>query len=252
MQDWRSQNNFNIQRTAESVLLYKDIAKRFMGYLSINQILGKPISIIISGGMTPIYLNREIVNLHREYRNIDWNYIHFFLVDERWSARMSKDSNYRMSQETLISPLKMPNENLHGPQYSEGNIELAATQYDAHIREHLLRYDISGFDLALLGLGVDGHTASLFPYSEINCRDFYTIVSSEGPEGMKRISMAPAIINKSKEIWFIVTGEEKKQALTNVLYGEFDPIKYPAQKIVSSKGRVTYFTDIHIDRGEMY
>lgn len=200
-------------------------------------------TVALSGGSTPEALYRLLAT--DEYRSrIDWSKAHPFWGDERRVPSDHPDSNYRMAYETLISKVDIPANNIHRIRGELG--EDAACEYEREIKEvfQLKGNELPNFDLILLGMGDDGHTASIFPGTPAVHEDG-GIVTAVYVEKLKstRITLTPPVINNSSNIIFLVSGENKAAALKQVLEGDYMPEKYPAQFIRNAKGRVTWFVD---------
>jgi 6-phosphogluconolactonase len=125
--------------------------------------------------------------------------------------------------------------------YREGSAEDAASAYERQLREFL---DTDGFDLVLLGLGPDAHTASLFPGDpSIDEREKW-VVASTGAAGVKqRLTLTPPVLNSAKEVLFLVAGPDKIEPLANVMNKDYDPHQYPAQIVARNAGHVLWFID---------
>ena len=188
------------------------------------------LTISLAGGETPRALYRLLVPAP-----LDWSRIHFFWGDERGVPPTDPQSNYRMVKEELLSKVRAPEENVHRIQ-AEKPIEEAAAAYE----EELLRF-FGGrprFHLALLGMGADGHTASLFPGSPaLEVRD-RVVVAASG-----RVSLTAAALNRSAQIFFLVSGAQKAAALAAVLEGPPAPHQFPAQLIRPESGALTWLVD---------
>jgi 6-phosphogluconolactonase len=153
------------------------------------------------------------------------------------------ESNYRMARETLLSKVPIPVENVHR---MRGEIEPneAAKEYGQLLKE---KFGDSGLDLIFLGLGEDGHTASLFPgtaavgETKHRCVANYAEHSTTGKSW--RITLTAPFINRCEQIVFLVAGAKKAEALTKILEGPRDPNKYPAQLIEPASGRLVWLVD---------
>lgn len=180
-------------------------------------------TLALSGGETPRTLY-EI--LGGEYRDaIDWSRVHLYWGDERYVPADDTASNYRMARESLIDRIPIPPENVHPIPTSFANPEDAAKSY----RDELAR--VIPLDLILLGLGDDGHTASLFPGPEFNCDDERLVIVTHSPKPpVIRISMTIRAINQARNVFFLVAGTEKSVVLRKVLETKDDP-RYPASLI---------------------
>lgn len=170
--------------------------------------------LILSGGKTPIDVHRSIVQQSNQYA-ISWEKVIFFFSDERCVASDHELSTYRMANETLFWPLQIPLNNIYR---IRGELEpaQASRDYQEHIK-NILGSERERFDLALLGMGPDGHTASLFPFSQIlSNTDQFVIAAGKGPEGADRISLTLTALNASKRTWIMIAGDNKKDAFNKL------------------------------------
>ena len=197
----------------------------------------------LAGGSTPEALYRLLSS--EEYsRKIPWDKVHLFWGDERCVPSDHSDSNYRMVRETLLSVIDIPPENVHRIKGELG--EAGAADYEKILR---MSFNMDApafpcFDLILLGMGADGHTASLFPGTSVLSEEKIWVrnVYVENLKSM-RITLTPPVINSAAEILILVSGEGKAPALKEVLEGPFDPGRYPAQLLSRAKGNVTWLVD---------
>ncbi|MDT8317069.1 MAG: 6-phosphogluconolactonase [bacterium] len=197
----------------------------------------------LAGGSTPMALYR-LLSSGKYGRQIPWEKVRLFWGDERCVPPDHPDSNYRMVKETLLSAIGIPAENVHRIKGELG--EGAAADYEKTLKMNF-NTDKPGFprfDLILLGMGDDGHTASLFPGTAA-VSDEKRWVSEVFVERLDslRISLTPPVIKNAAEIIVLVGGEGKAAALKNVLEGAFDPCRYPAQILRKATGRVTWLVD---------
>jgi 6-phosphogluconolactonase len=215
---------------------------------SISQIAAKAIAergrftIALSGGNTPRLLYELLA---RDYSTaIDWKHVQIFWGDERNVPHDDLDSNYRMAKESLLDRIDIPLENVHAvPILMDDTAEAVAIRYASVLQENFGQ-GIPEFDLILLGLGNDGHTASLFPgMSEQAMNDGITIATHSPVRPFERISLTLFVINKARNVFFLVSGEEKKQILRSVLLDEWkNDSEYPAAR-VNPQGKLVWFVD---------
>ncbi len=197
-------------------------------------------SIALSGGSTPKVLFSLLAS--DTYRGrIEWSSVHVYFGDERCVPPESSDSNYRMAKETLLDHAPIPNENVHRIR-GEIEPEAAATEYGK-----LLERDFGdgGLDLALLGMGPDGHTASLFPNSAALREAKHRCVAN-WVEKMKswRVTMTAPFLNRSRQVTILVSGASKAAILHEVLEGPRDPERLPIQMIEPESGKLTWIVDV--------
>jgi 6-phosphogluconolactonase len=194
----------------------------------------------VSGGSTPKLLFQHLVQAQ-----FDWKRVHLFWVDERVVSPDSEDSNYKLANEHLIIPGHLPQRNVHRI-CGELTPEQSARRYSDEIREFfkLDPGEFPHFDVLQFGMGPDAHTASLFPGERlITDREGIAaaVVAVKPPPN--RVTLLPGVLLAARNAVFLVAGEDKADAVHNVLHKPFDPMKYPAQ-IVSQQGRrVNWFLD---------
>jgi len=205
------------------------------------------VAIALSGGSTPRPLYTLLAS-EAYSQSVDWPKVHLFWGDERCVPPDSPESNYRMARETLLNAVRIPASNVHRI-HGEENPEKAAAAYEEELRTFFgvnatdgsLR---QGFDLILLGMGDNGHTASLFPGSPaVNEKKRWVMAQYVEVVSMWRITLTPVVINSAKDILFIVSGAEKAERLHDVLKGPFQPEVLPAQIIKPARGRLLWLVD---------
>ena len=200
------------------------------------QLRGK-FSVALSGGSTPKGMYQHLA---RDYGNkIDWQSVHLFWGDERSVPPDHEDSNYRMANETLISRLPV----LPHVHRIKGELapEAAAQDYENEILSYFGESGIA-FDLILLGMGDDGHTASLFPGSKaLEVKDRWVVENYFEKFDTWRITLTRKAINAARNIVFLVSGENKAEVLRDVMEG--DTIEYPSQMIQPEHGNLIWLID---------
>ncbi len=196
-------------------------------------------TICLSGGSTP----KAVYELLSDERSIDWATVHFFWGDERTVSPTDPESNFLMASEALLRKLALPERNIHRIE-AERPPAAAAERYENELRTFfgLGETEIPRFDVTLLGLGEDGHTASLFPGTTI-LDETRRLVADVYVEKLKthRISMTYPIFNNSRVIMFLVSGSGKATVLHDVLEGK--PGCYPAQFIEPADGTLYWLID---------
>ncbi len=220
--------------------LYKQAADTFV------ELAGKSIArkgrfaVALSGGSSPKAIFSLLAT--EEYsQKVEWGKVYFFWVDERWVSLDDEKSNAKMTFETLLHRVPVNGDQIF-PMYKDGiEPEDYAKEYEKQIRNVLGEEGI--FDFILLGMGDDGHTASLFPGEKVleekqKWVDAYYLKSQE----MLRITLTEPIINKAEHILVVAFGESKKHALNEVVNGEYNPQLYPLQLIRPKEGFM-FFTD---------
>jgi 6-phosphogluconolactonase len=197
-------------------------------------------SLVLSGGSTPKTLYELLAT--SEYKDeLNWEAIHVFWGDERCVPPESSDSNYRMAKDTLLDHVGLIPSNIYR---IKGEIlpQEASIEYETLLRQHYAKF--GAFDLVLLGMGQDGHTASLFPHSSALKEQVRWAVSNEVDNKLpRRITLTAAAINMAADIIFLVAGESKADPLYHVLRGNYDPDNLPAQLINPTTGKLTWLID---------
>lgn len=203
-------------------------------------------TVALSGGSTPKKLYRLLADENEPFRaKVNWGKINFFWGDERCVAPDSDQSNYRMANESLLKPLGIAPLNIHRFK-SESDAETAAREYERFLRFFFNEPDggIPRFDLILLGMGADGHTASLFPNTDV-LRETEKLVAAPFVEKLDtfRLTLTPNVINNAANIIFQVAGADKADALREVLEGRHQPAVFPSQIVNPSSGKIYWFLD---------
>ncbi len=195
--------------------------------------------ICLSGGSTPKALN-ELWS--RDYSSrMPWNQIHFFWGDERYVPADDPHSNYRMARESLIAHVAIPAQNIHPMPTNYSQPDEAAREYEAELRRF---FGASPeFDIVFLGIGTEGHCASLFPGSPALNETRRWVVSAKVPaEPPLRLTLTYPVINRAREVFFLAAGKGKRdifQAIRRVPGGPESP--YPAARVDAK--RVVWFVD---------
>jgi 6-phosphogluconolactonase len=199
-------------------------------------------SIALSGGNTPesVY---EI--LAEKSRNIDfeWDKAHLFWADERWVTPDNPYSNYRLVESALLSRIEIPPENVHLINTLASSPEKAAEDYHKELKD-FFRESGFAFDLVLLGIGEDGHTASVFPGVDFDKQANLWVINTPPPKikpSLERITITLECINCSREVVFLVSGENKAEILKEVVENE-NPLM-PAAKVKPKTGYLTFLID---------
>ncbi|MCC9070567.1 6-phosphogluconolactonase [Flavobacterium sp. F-65] len=196
---------------------------------------------VLTGGSSPAGIYRLLASA--EYKTkIDWSKVFIFWGDERWVPLEDDRSNAKMSFDTLLSHVPIPEKNVF-PMYKDGvSAEDYAVTYEESIRT-VLGAD-GKFDLILLGLGDDGHTASLFPGEAVLDEQTKWVAAYRlESQNMHRITLTAPLINKAEKIIVVAFGEKKAPALKEVLYGDYNPNTYPMQLIKPVSGELLFLVD---------
>jgi 6-phosphogluconolactonase len=201
-------------------------------------------TVALAGGSTP----RSFYSLlaSREYREkIDWAKVFFFFGDERFVPHDNAESNYRMAKETLFDPLGVRFSNVFRWQTEIADPAQAAADYEKDIRAFFYTPESPPkFDLVLLGMGPDGHTASLFPYTAALTENSRIAVANPVEKlDTVRLTLTFPILNNAANVIFLVAGAEKAATLKEVIEGDRSPEKYPAQTIDPLDGNLVWLVD---------
>lgn len=209
-------------------------------------------SVALSGGSTPKGMYSLLAS--DEYRNrIDWQNVHLFWGDERSVPPTHDQSNYRMANEAMISRVPVPAANVYRMEAERADIEAAAADYEAKMKRYFGGEGWPRFDLLLLGMGDDGHTASLFPGTKaLNERERAVVVNWVEKFNTNRMTMTAPAINNSRTILFMAAGEAKRGPLKEVLKGARNTDLYPSQLIEPVDGKVVWLVDEAATGGERY
>jgi 6-phosphogluconolactonase len=198
-------------------------------------------SLALSGGSTPRTLHGLLASEFRE--QIPWTDLHVFWGDERYVPADDPDSNYRMARETLLDLVPCPARNVHPMPTRFPLPDTAAQDYEATLRAHFGN-DWPRFDLILLGLGEEGHTASLFPGSPALEEQTRWVVAVTVPaKPPVRLTLTLPVLTRASNIHVLVTGSKKAGALEHVLADKPDPNTYPAAALRSTGGALIWWVD---------
>lgn len=198
-------------------------------------------SLVLSGGSTPRTLYGLLASRFRD--QIPWAHVHVFWEDERYVPADDALSNYRMAREMLLDHVPCPAANVHPMPTNLSAPDAAARDYDATLRRYFAGRP-PAFDLVLLGLGPEGHTASLFPGSPAlteTTRWVVAVTVSANPPS--RLTLTFPILNRAANAHFLVAGANKAQALYDVLTGTADPDTRPAAGVRLVSGTMIWWID---------
>lgn len=196
--------------------------------------------VALSGGNTP-RAAYELLAQEPLRDELSWSDVFVYFGDERCVPPDDEQSNYRMAQRAFLDSVGIPHANVHRI-HGEADPGHAANQYAS-----ILRTDLGNaprFDLVLLGLGLDGHTASLFPGTPPDSGDDSLVKAVYAESQMMwRVTITPKVINLARTVAFAVSGSEKADVLAAVYAGPIDPVKYPAQIVQPDSGRLVWLVD---------
>jgi 6-phosphogluconolactonase len=199
-------------------------------------------AVAISGGSTP----KRFYSLlgSAAYRDqIDWPSVHFFWADERCVPKEDEENNFKLASETFLSRVPVPDRNIHRIKGEKGP-EVGTKDYGGRIRSFFGTLGLPVFDLILLGMGEDGHTASLFPGSKVlQERGRPAVPVYLEKPGVDRITVTLPVLNRASQIIFLVSGSSKAGAVRRVLEEEEMGEQLPASLIRPLHGSVTWLID---------
>jgi 6-phosphogluconolactonase len=233
----------DLRRFPDSQSLAGGAAEYFVS--TVNQTLDtqNQCGVALSGGSTPKAMFQLLASSEFSSR-LDWTKIHIFWVDERSVPPDHADSNYRVTKDYLLDHIPIPQENVHRIQ-AELDPKEAAQLYEATLTAWFGQNSaLPEFDLILLGMGDDGHTASLFPHTIALAETDRWVVANEVPKlATWRITLTASVINSAINVAFLISGESKARTLYSVLQGEYVPQDFPSQRIQPERGHLVWLVD---------
>jgi 6-phosphogluconolactonase len=194
-------------------------------------------TVALSGGSTPKIIYEVLADRQKQ---VPWSRTHFFWSDERHVPPDHPDSNYRMAHEAMLSHVPVPASNVHRVRSEKPSAQEAADEYEQILVEQT-KQPLPRLDLILLGLGTDGHTASIFPGSEV-LYETKRLVAAPWVEKLNtyRITMTLALLNNAASVLFLVSGAEKAGIVKEAFEG---PKRYPAQFVQPTNGELLWMFD---------
>ncbi|WP_404786681.1 6-phosphogluconolactonase [Altericista sp. CCNU0014] len=193
-------------------------------------------TLALSGGSTPKPLYEKLAE-----QDLPWDKIHIFWGDERYVSPTHPDSNEGMARRAWLDRVPFPAENLHPMPTQAADPAESAQLYEAHLRAFFGEGDIPSFDLILLGLGDDGHTASLFPHTDVlNVCDRLIGVGYRDRD--PRLTFTIPLINQARCVVFLVAGQSKRPALSAIFSDSANPFDYPA-RFIRPQGQLHWLLD---------
>jgi 6-phosphogluconolactonase len=204
----------------------------------------RPFLVALAGGMTPQALYALLASA--EYRNrVAWDHVSFFFSDERAVPPDYPDSNYRTAHEALFRPLNISEKHVYRMKAELPDLEAAATDYERALQSAFDGGRFPRFDLIFLGMGPDGHTASLFPgHPALAEGKRWVVAVLDAPKPPPcRLTLTVPVLNAAKLVLFMTTGADKAQALQEVLEGDASPDQYPAKHVRPGADRLIWLVD---------
>jgi 6-phosphogluconolactonase len=202
----------------------------------------RPFHVLLAGGTTPKALYTLVASLAYRSR-VDWERVVFFFGDERAVPPDDPQSNFRMADEALFRPLGIAGSSIHRMRAEAEDLKAAAAAYEDELRASFGAFP--RFDLVLLGMGTDGHTASLFPGSPVlkeQSRWVAPVLDAPEPPH-RRLTVTLPVLNAGHQVLFMVAGRHKAPALREVLEGTAPPEQYPAKCIQPGPERLRWLVD---------
>jgi 6-phosphogluconolactonase len=206
-------------------------------------------TVALSGGSTPKKMFEILGNDERLKKQVKlgtWEYVHFFWGDERHVPPDHAESNYKLAYDSMLSPLGVREANIHRIKGELEDAGEAARQYEAEILRDFPSSEgqLPKFDLIFLGMGSDGHTASLFPGTKALQEENRLVVSNwVGKFYTERITMTAPLLNNAACVVFLVSGQDKALPLKAVLEGRYEPQQLPAQLVRPESGKFIWLLD---------
>jgi len=235
-----SQSNLFVFETPEQLALAA--AERFVDYSNELRDMSERFSVALAGGNTPRQVY-ELLATERFKNRVEWSQVHLFFGDERCVPPEHPDSNYAMAYEALISRVPIPAKNVHRIP-GESNPNEGALEYENELRAFFAGLAWPRFDLVLLGMGEDGHTASLFPASAALKEMSRWVVATRNEQSRhERITLTVPVFNHARRIMVLVTGKKKAQRLKEVLRRQPGSEQLPVQAITPINGMLEWLVD---------
>lgn len=236
----KDQSKLFVSDTLEQVA--QTAAERFVDYAAASINDHDSFAVALAGGSTPRRAYELLASDEFKGR-IDWSRLHLFFGDERLVPPDSSESNYRMVNDALISRVAIPARNVHRILGETPPAE-SAQLYEAELKHFFGPVEWPRFDLVWLGIGEDGHTASLFPGSDaLNEKKKWVIATRHPQTGQDRITLSLPVINHAARVTFMVTGNEKAATLARVLRNDPADEELPAQKVRPVNGMLEWLVD---------
>ncbi len=203
-------------------------------------------TVALSGGSTPKALYSLLTSDAELRAQVPWTQIYFFFGDERHVAPDHPDSNYRMANEAMLSKMNIPAAQVFRIKGEYSDAAKAAAEYEQQLREffHLSAGQLPRFDLVMLGMGPDGHTASLFPGTKALDETKRLVTHNwVGKFYTQRVTMTAPVLNHAALVMFMAHGQDKAQPLKAVLEGPYEPAQLPSQLIRPQHGTLLWLVD---------
>ena len=242
----------NVTDTNKKVLVFPsgdelyEAAARQVEELAVDAVQKRGVFLfVLAGGDTPRPLYQRLAQEHA-HASFPWQNTHIFWGDERAVPPDDAQSNFGMAREELLNSISIPEDHIHRIS-GELGAATAAREYAGELRKMAEMGTVwPRFDLVLLGLGQDGHTASLFPGSTHPSRSgqaTLAVTGSYNERATSRVTLTPPVFNSARNIIYLVLGSSKANVLAKVLEGDSSPVQFPARRIKPEQGTLTWYVD---------
>ena len=238
--------NCEVRILADGAAIARRAAQKFVEAAATAVIEKRSFSVALTGGSTPKALYALLVNDPALRAQVPWDKMQVFFGDERHVGPRDPDSNFRMATEAMVSKVPLRPEQVFRIKGEYKDTEKAAQEYEQALRASfkIAEGQFPRFDLVLLGMGNEGHTASLFPGTKALHETKRLVVRNwVGKLYTHRITLTAPAINNAARVIFMVTGADKALALKGVLEGPYEPEQLPAQMIQPSNGQLLWLVD---------
>ncbi|HEY3197778.1 MAG TPA: 6-phosphogluconolactonase [Nitrospirales bacterium] len=217
-------------------------AERFIALAGTARQEHRPFRVALAGGNTPATLYKTLSSSYRT--KVDWSIVEFFFGDDRAVPPDHPDSNFRLAAESLFRPAGIPSRQIHRMRGEMEDLDAASELYSEELGPWATD-DLPRFDLVLLGMGPDGHTASLFPNSAIleeRTRWVVPVFDSPKPPP-RRLTLTLPVLNAAHQVIFLVSGKDKAPAVREVLKGNAPGAQYPVKLVRPRPDRLLWLLD---------
>ena len=231
----------HIQIHPDKAAISRQVARATVELIQHTLLVRPYFSIALAGGSTPGMLYSMLATEFRE--EIPWDKMLIFWGDERYVPHTDEKSNYLMAKEALLDHVAIPAAQVFPMSTQPTNPNDAATSYAITLKENLKACE-GRFDLILLGMGDDGHTASLFPGSPALKEDALTVVAAQAPvEPRQRLTLTYPVLNNSRNVFFLVAGESKGPGILCAMGRPSEITECPSGKVNPLDGNLIWFVD---------
>ncbi len=239
-------SKFDVQVVEDADALSRAAAAAIFGQITETLQEKEFFTIALSGGSTPKLLFSLLASDASFRGQVEWDKIHFFWGDERHVPPDHPESNYRMTKEAMLSRVPVPEENIHRIRAEDPDASKVAEEYEHGLISFfkLGEGELPCFNCVLLGMGPDGHTASLFPgTAALNEQKRLVVANWVEKFQAYRITMTAPVLNNAEDIIFLVSGEEKAETLREVLQGARQTDRLPSQLIQPTHGKLLWLVE---------